>query len=46
LFPSVTAEVMAGSTAWLGRGLSCVCAQGTDIDARPSFDLTPAQVIF
>ncbi|XP_055808160.1 uncharacterized protein LOC129876696 isoform X2 [Solanum dulcamara] len=36
-------EVMAGSTAWLGRGLSCVCAQGSDIDARPSFDLTPAQ---
>uniref|UniRef100_M0ZUP9 ELMO domain-containing protein n=1 Tax=Solanum tuberosum TaxID=4113 RepID=M0ZUP9_SOLTU len=41
-----SSEVMAGSTAWLGRGLSCVCAQGTDIDARPSFDLTPAQVIF
>ncbi|KAJ8556358.1 hypothetical protein K7X08_023116 [Anisodus acutangulus] len=38
-----TSEAMAGSTAWLGRGLSCVCAQGSDIDARPSFDLTPVQ---
>ncbi|XP_060205982.1 uncharacterized protein LOC132633504 isoform X4 [Lycium barbarum] len=38
-----TSEVVAGSTAWLGRGLSCVCAQGTDIDGRPSFDLTPAE---
>ncbi|PHU04744.1 hypothetical protein BC332_25566 [Capsicum chinense] len=38
-----TSEVMAGSAAWLGRGLSCVCAQGSDIDARPSFELTPAQ---
>ncbi|XP_073038523.1 uncharacterized protein [Primulina eburnea] len=36
------AEVVAGSAAWLGRGLSCVCAQGRDSDARPSFDLTPA----
>ncbi|KAF3667713.1 hypothetical protein FXO37_09893 [Capsicum annuum] len=43
--PSCTefSEVMAGSAAWLGRGLSCVCAQGSDIDARPSFELTPAQ---
>ncbi|XP_073045269.1 uncharacterized protein [Primulina eburnea] len=39
----IFAEVVAGSTAWLGRGLSCVCAQGRDGDARPSFDLTPAQ---
>ncbi|XP_004248988.1 uncharacterized protein [Solanum lycopersicum] len=38
-----SSEVMAGSTAWLGRGLSCVCAQGTDIDTRRSFDVTPAQ---
>lgn len=38
------AEVVAGSAAWLGRGLSCVCAQRRDSDARPSFDLTPAQV--
>ncbi|CAA0820347.1 ELMO/CED-12 family protein [Striga hermonthica] len=36
-------EVVAGSTAWLGRGLSCVCVQGRDSDARPSFDLTAAQ---
>lgn len=41
---SVTAEVVAGSAAWLGRGLSCVCAQRRESDARPSFDLTPAQV--
>lgn len=34
-----------GSAAWLGRGLSCVCAQRRESDARPSFDLTPAQVI-
>ncbi|GAA0146267.1 scaffold/adaptor protein [Lithospermum erythrorhizon] len=39
----VTAEVVAGSAAWLGKGLSCVCAQRTEGDARPSFDLTPAQ---
>ncbi|GLT31803.1 hypothetical protein SLA2020_065120 [Shorea laevis] len=28
---------------WLGRGLSCVCAQRRESDDRPSFDLTPAQ---
>ncbi|KHG05886.1 ELMO domain-containing A [Gossypium arboreum] len=38
-----TPEVVAGSTAWLGRGLSCVCAQSRESDARPSFDLTPSQ---
>lgn len=36
-------EVGAGSAAWLGRGLSCVCAQGSETDARPSFDLSIAQ---
>ncbi|KAF9687661.1 hypothetical protein SADUNF_Sadunf02G0116300 [Salix dunnii] len=36
-------EVVAGSAAWLGRGLSCVCAQRGEYDARPSFDLTPVQ---
>ncbi|XP_051122604.1 uncharacterized protein LOC127245645 [Andrographis paniculata] len=36
-------EVAAGSAAWLGRGFSCVCAQGRHSDARQSFDLTPAQ---
>ncbi|PIN18356.1 hypothetical protein CDL12_08975 [Handroanthus impetiginosus] len=40
---STSVEVVAGSAAWLGRGLSCVCAQRRDSDARPSFDLTPAQ---
>lgn len=40
------AEVVAGSAAWLGRGLSCVCAQRRESDPRPSFDLTPAQVIY
>ncbi|XP_006347984.1 ELMO domain-containing protein A-like isoform X2 [Solanum tuberosum] len=37
------AEVVAGSAAWLGRGLSCVCVQRRESDARPSFDLTPSQ---
>ncbi|GAB4861989.1 hypothetical protein Ancab_037243 [Ancistrocladus abbreviatus] len=40
---STSAEVVAGSAAWLGRGLSCVCAQRRESDARPSFDLTSAQ---
>ncbi|XP_010275485.1 PREDICTED: ELMO domain-containing protein A [Nelumbo nucifera] len=40
---STSAEVVAGSTAWLGRGLSCVCVQRRESDARPSFELTPAQ---
>lgn len=39
-------ENAAGSAAWLGRGLSCVCAQRRDMEDHPSFDLTPAQVIF
>lgn len=43
-FYCVTAEVVAGSAAWLGRGLSCVCAQRRESDARPSFDLSPSQV--
>ncbi|XP_058104074.1 uncharacterized protein LOC131248051 isoform X2 [Magnolia sinica] len=38
-----TAEVVAGSAAWLGRGLSCVCAQRRENDARSSFELTPLQ---
>lgn len=40
---STSAEVVAGSAAWLGKGLSCVCAQRGESDARPSFDLTPPQ---
>uniref|UniRef100_A0A0E0K320 ELMO domain-containing protein n=1 Tax=Oryza punctata TaxID=4537 RepID=A0A0E0K320_ORYPU len=36
-------EVVTGSTAWIGKGLSCVCAQRRDSDARLSFDLTPVQ---
>ncbi|KAI7746018.1 hypothetical protein M8C21_017228, partial [Ambrosia artemisiifolia] len=40
---TTSAEAVAGSTAWLGRGLSCVCAQGTEDDSHPSFDLTPEQ---
>ncbi|XP_059651650.1 uncharacterized protein LOC132299185 isoform X1 [Cornus florida] len=39
----LSAEVVAGSAAWLGRGLSCVCAQRRESDARLSFDLTPVQ---
>lgn len=45
-FSFVTVEVVAGSAAWLGRGFSCVCVQRRDIDDHPSFDLTPAQVVF
>ncbi|KAG4149056.1 hypothetical protein ERO13_D05G319900v2, partial [Gossypium hirsutum] len=41
----VTAEAVVGSTTWLGRGLSCVCAQSRESDARPSFDLTPSQAL-
>lgn len=40
---TTSAEVVAGSAAWLGRGLSCVCVQRRESDARPSFDLTPSQ---
>lgn len=40
---STSAEVVAGSSAWIGRGLSCVCAQRRESDARLSFDLTPSQ---
>ncbi|KAI3495111.1 hypothetical protein L2E82_41157 [Cichorium intybus] len=40
---STSAEAVAGSAAWLGRGLSCVCVQGRESDSRPSFDLTPVQ---
>ncbi|GAB2302698.1 hypothetical protein Dimus_036695 [Dionaea muscipula] len=36
-------DVGAGSAAWLGKGLSCVCAPSKGADARPSFDLTPLQ---
>ncbi|VAH50171.1 unnamed protein product [Triticum turgidum subsp. durum] len=37
------ADVVSGSTAWIGRGFSCVCVQRRDSDARISFDLTPIQ---
>ncbi|KAK2405884.1 hypothetical protein P8452_68291 [Trifolium repens] len=42
-FNSNSAEAVAGSAAWLGRGLSCVCAQRRDSDASSFFDLTIAQ---
>ncbi|XP_047980898.1 ELMO domain-containing protein A-like isoform X1 [Salvia hispanica] len=42
-YHSTPPEVVTGSAAWLGRGLSCVCVQIRDSDARPSFDLTPMQ---
>ncbi|KAL8141280.1 hypothetical protein V2J09_007301 [Rumex salicifolius] len=38
-----TCHSNSGSAAWLGRGLSCVCVQGRESDARPSFDLTAEQ---
>ncbi|KAJ4811634.1 ELMO/CED-12 family protein [Rhynchospora pubera] len=40
---ALSAEVVTGSTAWIGRGLSCVCAQRRESDARLSFDMTPSQ---
>lgn len=42
---SSSSEVGVGSTstAWIGRGFSCVCAQRRNSDARSSFDLTPSQ---
>ncbi|XP_073219872.1 uncharacterized protein [Cicer arietinum] len=36
-------EAVAGSAAWLGRGLSCVCVQRRDSDASSTFDFTLAQ---
>ncbi|AES80508.1 putative ELMO domain-containing protein [Medicago truncatula] len=42
-YHSSSAEFVTGSTAWIGRGLSCVCAQRRESDARLSFDLTPYQ---
>ncbi|ONK56321.1 uncharacterized protein A4U43_C10F6810 [Asparagus officinalis] len=30
-----------GSSAWIGKGLSCVCAQRRETDVRLSFELTP-----
>ena len=45
-YAGAAAEVVTGSSAWIGRGLSCVCAQRRDSDARLSFDLTPTQVRF
>jgi hypothetical protein len=44
LFRAPAAEVVGVSTAWLGKGLSCVCAQRRESDARLSFDLSPIQV--
>nr|GEU93303.1 neutral ceramidase [Tanacetum cinerariifolium] len=38
-------EVVERSATWIGRVLSCVCAQSIEDDSRPSFDLTPAQVL-
>jgi hypothetical protein len=43
-FRAPAAEVVGVSTAWIGRGLSCVCAQRRDSEARLSFDLTAIQV--
>ncbi|KAI3905228.1 hypothetical protein MKX01_017474 [Papaver californicum] len=40
---SHTAEIVAGSGAWIGKGFSCVSVQGSDSDPRLSFDLTPSQ---
>ncbi|KAG0451656.1 hypothetical protein HPP92_026109 [Vanilla planifolia] len=34
---------VSGSTAWIGKGFSCVCAQKRESDARVSFEMTPLQ---
>ncbi|MQL75238.1 hypothetical protein Taro_007623 [Colocasia esculenta] len=43
IYHSSSAEIVTGSTAWIGKGFSCVCAQRRDSDVRLSFDLTPFQ---
>ncbi|KAL5068383.1 hypothetical protein RYX36_019270 [Vicia faba] len=42
-FCFITAEAVAGSAAWLGKSLSCVCVQRRDSDASSFFYLTLAQ---
>ncbi|XP_020574467.1 ELMO domain-containing protein A-like [Phalaenopsis equestris] len=42
-YSASSAEVVTGSTAWIGKGFSCVCAQGRESDARISFEHTPLQ---
>ncbi|KAH0456959.1 hypothetical protein IEQ34_014866 [Dendrobium chrysotoxum] len=42
-YSASSAYVVTGSTAWIGKGLSCVCAQGRESDTRISFELTPSQ---
>ncbi|KAG6534270.1 hypothetical protein ZIOFF_008156 [Zingiber officinale] len=32
-----------GSTAWIGKGFSCVCAQGIESEGHFIFDITPSQ---
>lgn len=44
-FYFITAEFAAGSAAWLGKGLSCVCTQNREHDLLLSFDLTPDHVV-
>ncbi|KAL6903399.1 hypothetical protein ACP4OV_004212 [Aristida adscensionis] len=36
-------ECVVGPTAWIGRGLSCVCAQRRESGARVTVDLSPVQ---
>lgn len=38
-----SAEVVVGSAAWIGRGLSCVCAQRAVNNEKISLTLTPYQ---
>ncbi|XP_011621522.1 ELMO domain-containing protein A isoform X2 [Amborella trichopoda] len=40
---SSACHTSSGSAAWIGRGLSCVCAQRQESDERGSFELTPLQ---
>ncbi|XP_057870042.1 uncharacterized protein LOC131076744 isoform X2 [Cryptomeria japonica] len=36
-------DIVTGSATWIGRSLSCVCAQRSESDDRVAIDLTPLQ---
>ncbi|KAG6485498.1 hypothetical protein ZIOFF_054036 [Zingiber officinale] len=39
----LSVEPFTGSTVWIGKGISCVCAQGIKSEAHLIFDLTSSQ---
>ncbi|XP_057870047.1 uncharacterized protein LOC131076744 isoform X7 [Cryptomeria japonica] len=40
---STSVDIVTGSATWIGRSLSCVCAQRSESDDRVAIDLTPLQ---